>query len=192
MNLELFTCEGNSKFTLSKVFVKGGYRCTTNGRMAIRIKCDEPDTEGNFPKLDDAFNEPFSEINPIKIVTPELEVYHICPECDNGRIYYNFQECTECYGLGTCRCGCPTEHACGTCGGDGGNYTKSKPCQFCDGTKKRYTKLQIGEWYYQGHYIKLACQELPNLTAIGLGKNGMLRLTFDGGECAIMPFTSTK
>jgi hypothetical protein len=172
----------------TKVYNKGGFKCATDGRIAVRIKSDEPDTDGNFPDLEICFGVPYKKIDPAKITKPTLDVTEHCFECDNGKVYFGWEQCKSCHGDGICKCGCPVEHECGKCGGSGGVYPKSVVCRFCDGKMKGYYEYEFEGYYYKGHYMKIAYQELPNLTVIGVNDGGALRMTFDGGECALMPF----
>ncbi len=183
---ELFTAEDDTSFELSRVYVKNGFKCASDGRVAVMVKCDEPDTEGKFPNLTDCFGGTYTNITPIQIkqpVTLECE----CQMCINGRVWCNYQECVLCHGTGRCACGCPTEHDCFDCDGRGGKHTEAKTCRFCEGINKGFSELEIMGNFYKGHYVRLAQRELPNLKAVGIGKQGMLIFEFDGGQCAIMP-----
>jgi len=191
MNLELFTAKEDTRYELSKVFVKNGYKCATDGRVAVRIKCDEPDTEGNFPDLNECLEKKTTFPGPVEIEKPSVEANKLCEKCHKGKIGYDFEICSVCEGSSECQCTeCENIHECEHCRGEGGHYTKNKTCHYCDGSMNKYEDLEINGRFYKGYYVKLAYEELPNLIAIAQNsETGMLLLNFDGGQCAIMPFS---
>ena len=191
IDLSMFCATENSNFTMTQVFVRGGYKCATDGRIGVRIKCDDRDTDGNFPKIEVAFGAEFKGIEPIKIAEPSMDVETRCEMCEGGKEFYDLRECEGCGGGGKCECPCPTTHNCGKCGGDGSIYHNSRVCIYCDGRERSYFEVKIAGYVYKGHYMKLAFRYLSNLTAVGIGEGGMLLLTFDGGQCVLMPFLET-
>lgn len=188
MNIEKFCAVENSRYELSRVFVVGGYKYALDGRMGVRIKSEEAETEGNFPNVVDALlADKYREVSPLKISMPDI-AKSSCEMCTNGKRKYDYRDCVSCHGSGDCKCGCNVRHECSECGGNGGMYTKAMTCQFCNGTQERYKDVEIEGMNYKGHYIALASRELPDLTVVGITEEGCLKMTFKGGECFLMPF----
>ena len=80
---------------------------------------------------------------------------------------------------------------CGDCDGEGKTVRKKETCIYCDGDNGGFQEQKIGGAFYKGHFLKVAYQELPNLTAVGINDGKMLLLKFDGGDCALMSFIKT-
>lgn len=93
----------NTRYLITQIFVKNGYRYAIDGRILVSQPVNEKDTEGNFPDCGSVMVGDFqSSATPI-------------PQSDHPDTI----ECENCDG-GMCWCyGCESEHDFGKCEGSG-------------------------------------------------------------------------
>lgn len=114
-------------------FVKNGWKCATDGRIAIRVKTDEQDTprpEGrrrDFPNVAGAF-ELAAMKHQTAILLPDITE---CPECQGKFLSEAVVQCDECGGTGETECfHCGHDMDCEECDGSG-KVTDEVECETC-------------------------------------------------------------
>ena len=175
---------------LNMPFVQNGRLAATDGRIAVIVPTNEPDTlpgKRPFPKIHemDAGYDWISHEGPLRQPIKTRD-----DECD--RCHGNKKEkigCAECQGYGTCnRCDCGEEHDCGFCGGRGYRDT-DETCNECKGSGWGYTVQVYGGQKFKGKYISKILECLPNpaVDLVGTAERGVcMRFIFDGGYGYLM------
>jgi len=146
------------RFDLTEPFILDGYKYCTDGRIAVRIKTDELDTQGRI--LPKNIMEIFEE----KRNTMEGEF--------SFSIVKTEEKCKECYGKGRLKL----------------SKDFSVVCDECDGKGKilSWGKNKIGEFLYSDEYIDKICDNLDNSVITGQSNDGKLFFKFNGGDGVLM------
>ena len=101
----------------SRQYIRGGYVCATDGRIAIRLKTDLPDSDWSTyskrqpPNLDQAFN-PVKDVLRTEVPLPVAPAT-ICQECQGKVEIGETEECQDCDGAGDVECRRSTCYCCG-------------------------------------------------------------------------------
>lgn len=90
--------DSGTKYGMQLPFVKGGWKYATDGRVCVRVRCDEPDTDpsdGPFPPCDNLFSRNTSSLAIAPWPAPEYEIEYIqvsCGKesCDESQISLEF------------------------------------------------------------------------------------------------------
>ncbi|HUX02239.1 MAG TPA: hypothetical protein VMY35_14840 [Phycisphaerae bacterium] len=189
------TGEGN---WLSKPFVRGGFRCATDGSAMVRLPApEEPETENpaTWMPLPDTQNV-FAPVGSLAFAPwpadwESWEVREIegekaeCPECHGET-----KECGRCDGFGQIECGeCEQDYDCPECKGKGYIGEKCAKCGSRGTIAKpgRAFHLAPGAWVNERFLRRVV--DLPNLRWANQGADKPVFFRFDGGEAAIMPIT---
>lgn len=156
--------EEEGRYAIDKLFVKDGYLCATDSRIAVRCKTKEPDTEDGtkYPPLDRVFVD--SQIKG-KELKPLVKV----------DVTHEFGTCRECGGTGECN-NCGQDHRCPDCDGEGAN----------DKYSLKYVEIEPGTYVFAKYYLMMS--ELPNVKLYSPIEQypRPFRFTFDGGEGCCM------
>lgn len=189
IDLTPFCGKDVTRYRIDSPFVRGGYKYATNAYMAVRVKCDEPDTpkpEGQkFPCMDlifadfDGFNGEFAPWPKAKYEDSDEE----CGTC-NGVGMICTKKCQECNGEGTIECyACGHEKECDECGCDG--YVGGEKCTDCNGRGHRMQPwvIKCGEnWCRIDNDRAVRTLSNPMFACHG----DMILVRFDGGEAVVM------
>ena len=119
----------STRYAMDHPFSQGGYWCATDGRILVRQKTDEPDSDGKYPDTASVWRaDELYEPEPMP-----LDVTAECKNCDGSET----QKCEECQGTGECVCRCDHEHECG----------------YCDGRGSWDCRCNLGKHYDAGTYL---------------------------------------
>ena len=194
MNIKQFCANEDSHYTLTRPWVRGGFRYARNAHVFIRVPTTLKDTKkGSFPDPlfydwawsgeDDGF-EPWP---PVSVV----EGWRACGEC-SGRGFAKTPPCEDCDGDGTTECDeCGAERDCPSCDGSGEQITSGEICQACGESGRRgqlWRPLvqQIGTLF-----IAIECdfkiRQLRNPRFRIKAANKPIQFTFTGGQGFVMP-----
>jgi len=177
--------------SLSAPFVRGGWRCATDGRAMVRLPAPrEPNTEDPLiPNVSRVFAPAESlAFAPWPADWETWETMEIegekeeCPEC-HGKTHV----CNRCLGYKQIECGeCGQEYDCPDCEGKGYLGEKCGECGNKGTIEKpgRAFRLAEGIWVDEKYLRRLV--DLPNLQWSGV-VNKPVFFWFDGGEAAVMP-----
>ncbi len=181
---------------LNMPFVQSGRLAATDGRIAVVVPTDEPDTPPGkraFPKiheLDGGYDWVSHEVpfrHPAETKDDECESCHGNKKETVG--------CAECQGYGMCnRCDCREEHECGFCCGRGYIYT-DETCSECKGSGWGYEVQVYGGQRFKGKYIAKILKYLPNpaVDLVGTTERGVcMRFIFNGGYGYLMGLYDSK
>lgn len=125
----------DTRYSLSKPFVRDGYLCATDGKIAVRAPTDDPPS-GKGPNVGELpWDIPVLGECDIPLM-PEFTP----PPCEHCKGTKKIK-CDECDGGGTIECVCP----CGECAHD-------VDCKSCDGTG--YTDCECNEGFGD---VQVAC-----------------------------------
>jgi hypothetical protein len=145
---------------LDKPWVKEGFRCATNGHLAIRVPAPgEPDTKGE---------RPLPSLGPIVLPPPAgvaLNAFPATPEIAGGMV-----TCPDCEGglCPTCRQKCPT------CRGDALVHKEGRTVRLAERT-------HVAVAYYK------LLRALPGCQWHQPAPNKPIYFRFDGGDGVVMP-----
>ncbi len=121
----------SSRYGIDKPFVRDGYVCATDGRIAVRMKTQMPSTPGSTPKIEDLnWNKGYKSV-PIDLPNLGDEPKDKkCSKCDGiGRADFL---CDKCDGYGDSECfECGHEKDCVAC--DGLGKFVDEICEECNG-----------------------------------------------------------
>jgi len=176
-----------SPFNIDTPFIDNGHKYATNGYAIIRMKSDEPNTDGRLiPKdLNSFFENAFEKIgfNIDHIVDSAASIK--CGVCDGTGEDRN--ACPQCNGTGTCICECYDEHSCGLCDGSGKSGDDAIKCTNCDGSGeiKIWNHVGIHGQKYSEEYLSLCKSDLPGFEIVGM-TGDLLKFQFDGGEGVLL------
>lgn len=136
--MRLFYADGQAtRYNIPCIFVRDGYECATDGRMAIRRKTDKPSDGGGFATFHDVFKgHPIASALVSEIADPGV------PDVVVG----NATDCEKCHGCGEIECDeCGHTNDCKQC--DGRGYTGRK-----DESPERLP-VKIGDAWFNADYI---------------------------------------
>jgi hypothetical protein len=178
IDLQPFCANYDSRYVLSKSFVRKGTRYATDGRICVRVDAaGQDDTEGTTPPSEDLGWGGDGDWKPIPAVEPVMSMQK-CPHCT----------CKTCHGSGETECPtCHNDCDCEECDGDGFDG-----CEQC-----HETGMMMLPDFYTIDGIKIAARywdkirALPNVMyALPANKSDRLRpiaFRFDGGDGLVMP-----
>ena len=170
-----------------------GFRYATDGRIAVRVPTDEPDSDdlskqpangdvtSAFPPIGDLLGQ-WSDATPIMREC-------CCIECEGER-EVGGDKCPGCDGDGEVRCPtCWRNHDCDECGGHG--KINRKRCPRCQGKMVGAFEQAVAYRFQTGHAIAAKYYEsIARLPNARYGKKSLLdmplRFTFDGGDGVVM------
>lgn len=187
--------DDEARYDLRAQFVHKGYRYATDGRILVRVRCDEPDTTGRpLPNVEGMLESSGASWDDCDKTIPPPHGTRKgwkTVDCDCGGPEY--EDCDTCDGNGFYTCEhCGSEVDCEECDGEGSSMTVPK-CARCGGdefysvqvTLAAYVK--IGGRTYDGEHVNkilalgdARCGE-PN------AKNGSLSFVVGDVQGIVMP-----
>lgn len=189
--LQKFTATEDTRYNLTKIWIRNGWKCATDGRVLVRVRTIEPDTcDGKNPNTNDIADD--SQFGNQELEIPTSEEKEQCPKCLGEGKVKNI--CEICDGEGEVEC--PTCHEgkvdCEECDGRGRLGEAVVKCENCQGEGKIFSKVKIGEQFFNGNYVHKIKTYLPITKAISPNENNRpIKMKFDGGECILMPLFSS-
>lgn len=193
--LKAFLSTDITRKFITKPVVYEGKKYFTDGRVAVRVPTDEPNTDGDIPGVSGIFDK--GRENTTKdlawSVWPEasdlkrsiVDQEDKCGAC--GGLGTEVVECETCGGWGQVECTlCSHETACDDCNGVG-SIPVGGTCSTCLGKGKRVGDLLVYEAAGLAVYIR-SCDfsriaALPGVCYLHPRKNpGIVVFTFEGGE----------
>ena len=193
IDLKKFCGEANRKYDFTKPFVIDGYKYATDGRIGVRVKCDEPDTEEVLPKIKHLFDKDKLEYLPGRPIFKPSNLEKVrCSECSSGKVGI-YAECDTCGGSGEHYClQCDASHGCGVCFGDGQKLIRREPCTLCDKDNQIFEDIVVDGYKLKGVYVTKLLNQVSQIAAVATGGvqvGGVpIVFEFDGGEAIIMPY----
>ena len=187
IDLQPFTGQDARHTSLAAPYILHGYRYATDGTIAVRVPCDEPDSEVQYPNVEALKWEGCASAEkPLPPMPPESEwAEGKCSACKGeGR-----SACRECWGEGSYMCPeCGQSRECDVCYGDG--HTE-EDCEVCGGTGvvRQGPDLSIenapdcGLLHWK-HWHKMSA--LPNVQIGEPTADRLMAFRFDGGEGVVM------
>ena len=189
-------CDGDSyRYCMGSPYVKGGYLCATDCRIAVRIPSDEPDRqagEGRTPDLHHVFKgENFESVTEPLVISETIRGNVECETCDSTG-YLRHSPCPGCDGGGEVECdSCGHMDECETC--DGYGFTGVGKCATCNGRGvfKGDKNCIVQGACFDIRYIRKV-QSLPGVKFKANGER-MACFVFDGGgQGGLMPVERGK
>lgn len=94
------------RYAIGSPWVKGGYRCATDGRICVRMRTDEPDTKDvAAPSIKGLFwNDPPGAMADMPDTTGKTAAIN-CPLCNASGVHW-CQTCESDHECGYCEGGC--------------------------------------------------------------------------------------
>jgi hypothetical protein len=178
-------------------FVRGGWKYATDGKIIIRIKTDEPESETGIGITKASCEHVIGlvlECPTSAEMWPKSDGKTQSVKCEICKGYgkSGVVECPECDGEGEVECyHCGHDMECEKCFGEGNIVDKNSPvCVSCGGVGQieipADQMIKNNVWIGGEYFCKIS--ELPNVRYVPAIEPCLpLRFFFDGGDGVIMP-----